>query len=468
MCLQFIKFLLLPWDGMPDSTHLGVPRLFFRILDACASEDSALSGEVVLSEIDRMERLFVMPLWRLIWLFIAILVISVTSGCEPTQPSQRPPASVSRTDSAGISIVTTPAGEALAPLGWTVDSVPSAVIGAGIAEGDQLYRVQGIRGLDDGRILIVDGGSRQLRFYDSQGRLTHRVGRRGEGPGEFQDPILVPLIGVDSLLVWDRYLQRFQYFSDDGDSNHTFLLNEPWPAGGRPPYGVVGNAMLLDEQESAWMVPASQQTQGPKDTDFTLLWYDPSSGSRVPIASQVVTHDFVLVRPDRPPVRDRIPFTVFPAAVVTIDGGFFTLGTSFEIKDFALNGEVRRIFRVDLPNRQVTDEIKEAWRELKLSAVDGGTGFYREFLSSMPIPDTLPAFETLLTDRLGYVWAQVYDWDRDAARRWVVFDDSGAALGTVQVPPGLQVEWVGSDAILGVWKDESDVEYVHRYRLTRK
>jgi len=34
-------------------------------------------------------------------------------------------------------------------------------------------------------------------------------------------------------------------------------------------------------------------------------------------------------------------------------------------------------------------------------------------------------------------------------------------------PPGLEVHWIGRDAILGVWQDELDVEYVHRHRLTR-
>jgi hypothetical protein len=31
---------------------------------------------------------------------------------------------------------------------------------------------------------------------------------------------------------------------------------------------------------------------------------------------------------------------------------------------------------------------------------------------------------------------------------------------------GLEVRWIGHDEILGVWRDEFEVEYVHRHRLT--
>lgn len=405
---------------------------------------------------------------RLRWLIITVGAVLLSSGCESSEPGRSPLPSFSRIDSAGISIFTTPGKQALGSLGWTVDSVPDVVIGSGNVEGHQLYRVQGVRGFEDGRILVVDGGSRQLRFFNAQGRLTSRVGRKGEGPGEFEDPILVPLIGSDSLLVWDRYLQRFQYFSEDAQSNRTLLLTDRWPAGGRPPHGAVGRMMLVDEWEIDWFVPASQQVQGPKDTGVNLMWYDPVSGSRVPIASHTVTRDFHFLRPGRPPILDHIPFTIFPAAAVTASGGFITDGIVFEIREYGLSGALKRLLRVDLPGRPVSEAVTEAWLDSELSSRNARTGLLEEVLRSMPVPDTLPAFESLLTDEMGNLWAQIYEWDLHKPKRWVVFDGEGVALGTIETPSGLQVEWVGRDAILGVWKDEFDVEYVRRHSLKRE
>ena len=388
-------------------------------------------------------------------------------GCESSESGQGHGSSFSRVDSAGITILTTPGESAQAFLGWTIDSVPDVVIGAGADEGDQLYRVQGIKGFEDGSFLVVDGGSRQLRFFDAQGGPTHRVGRKGEGPGEFEDPILVPLVGLDSLLVWDRYLQRFQYFSPDGQSNHTLRLVDRWPAGGRPPHGAVGSRMLLDEWEIDWFVPASQQTHGPKDTGVNFLWYDPVSQSQVHLASHRVTRDFHFTRSGRPPVRDQIPFTVFPTGTVAQDGGLITDGITYQIKEYSLAGEVRRILRLDLPGRPVTDAMIRDWMESEMTSRNGGA-LLQEVLGSMPMPYTLPAFESLLMDDLGFVWAKIYDWDPVQPQRWVVFDPDGAALGSVEIPLGLEVKWIGPEAVLGVWKDEFGVEHVHRHGLRRE
>lgn len=49
----------------------------------------------------------------------------------------------------------------------------------------------------------------------------------------------------------------------------------------------------------------------------------------------------------------------------------------------------------------------------------------------------------------------------------LLFDPEGEVQGVVWTPPGLEVESIGEDFILGVWLDEFDVEYVRRYGLRR-
>lgn len=46
-------------------------------------------------------------------------------------------------------------------------------------------------------------------------------------------------------------------------------------------------------------------------------------------------------------------------------------------------------------------------------------------------------------------------------------DPEGEVQGVVWTPPGLEVESIGEDFILGVWLDEFDVEYFRRHRLRR-
>lgn len=69
-------------------------------------------------------------------------------------------------------------------MGWEVDSLPDLVIGGGDS-AELFHRVRGITGLPVGGVLVVDAGSAELRFFDSQDELLDRTGGRGEGPGEF-------------------------------------------------------------------------------------------------------------------------------------------------------------------------------------------------------------------------------------------------------------------------------------------
>ena len=98
-------------------------------------------------------------------------------------------------------------------------------------------------------------------------------------------------------------------------------------------------------------------------------------------------------------------------------------------------------------------------------------GFSREFaearLGMTPLPDTLPALRSLMLDEAGWIWAETYQWNQARAREWILFDTDRRARGTVLTPPRLEIHWIGSDCILGVWKDELGVEYVRRHTLNR-
>ena len=111
-----------------------------------------------------------------------LLVFVVVVSCDRAPDS--PPFVVR--DSAGIRIV-----ENTNPLWqpgqeWRLSPEPVVDIGGGETEEQQLFRVAGALRLGNDRIAIADGGSMELRFYDSNGGHEKSVGGRGEGPGEFQ------------------------------------------------------------------------------------------------------------------------------------------------------------------------------------------------------------------------------------------------------------------------------------------
>jgi hypothetical protein len=100
---------------------------------------------------------------------------------------------------------------------WTVSDSPRIEIG--IREGAdeyQLHRAVGSVRLDDDRIVVLNAGSQELRFYDTEGLFLKAVGRNGEGPGEFQDPGSLRRTSDGRLQVWDGGLLRLSIFDADG------------------------------------------------------------------------------------------------------------------------------------------------------------------------------------------------------------------------------------------------------------
>ena len=85
----------------------------------------------------------------------------------------------------------------------------------------------------------------------------------------------------------------------------------------------------------------------------------------------------------------------------------------------------------------------------------------------MPLPETMPAFENLVVDDAGWLWAELFRFDKEVPPTWLVFDQAGRGRGSVRMPEGLRVHQIGLDFVLGTWRDRDKVMYVRRHALKR-
>ena len=89
-------------------------------------------------------------------------------------------------DSAGVTIVTNDPVAADSRLPWQFSEHPALAIGSvDGGEADELFRVRDATRLPDGRIVIANAGSNELRVFNADGSHAGTWGGRGEGPGEF-------------------------------------------------------------------------------------------------------------------------------------------------------------------------------------------------------------------------------------------------------------------------------------------
>lgn len=214
------------------------------------------------------------------------------------------------------------------------------------------------------------------------------------------------------------------------------------------------------------MVPAAMQTEGPKEDAVEFLWYDPVEITRIPIASFTVSRMYVSVESGRPPTMSLIPFVQFPTGTVSKDAALLISGSNPEVLVYNPEGRLIQVLRVEGSARPVTEEMIDAYAGQQ-GADDSSMDYWRQLFGKMPIPDELPAFQSIQVDELGWIWTEVFQGDPTQPKEWVVFDPDGWAQGTMQTPPGLRVDQIGVDYILGVTTDDLGVEYVRMHRLTR-
>ena len=104
----------------------------------------------------------------------------------------------------------------------------------------------------DGSIYIIDQVTRLPRVYDTEGRFVRSLGRKGDGPGEYQDASAI-LIGSDGRVhILDLRLNRRTILSPTGEVIATLPLGSGAPmmasAALLPNNGIVTNRILLDAE----------------------------------------------------------------------------------------------------------------------------------------------------------------------------------------------------------------------------
>jgi hypothetical protein len=163
-----------------------------------------------------------------------------------------------------------------------------------------------------------------------------------------------------------------------------------------------------------------------------------------------------------------VPFNARPSVTIGRRGFFVSGGHAPDVREFDNSGQLVRIFRVIEAPRPVTAEdvkraIEDAVRPFLIPHAQ-----VRAVYKRMNFPSHWPTFQSIQIDRVGWIWAELYRPVRNEASHWMVFDTTGVARGTVELPAELELHNLGADYVLGRWRDSLRVEYVRRYRLDRR
>ena len=364
---------------------------------------------------------------------------------------------------------------------WSLSAEPIVSIGgADEREGYLLHRVVGATRLGDGGIVVANGSSLQLRYYDRQGNHLFDAGGEGEGPGELQPPLdhFTRLPG-DSVLV-ASFQSGFTRFGPDGQyaSSIPYML----PSRGDC-WSFEGNHLLPDGSH--------------------LLGY--SGNSRFTDTNQPCPN----TSETRPPVviGRFIPTTDYIDTIAVLPGGERTDDPLSSLhaypKDLVLGIAQDRIYLGDTGSDNIVvvgflgdtigvipvpfepvpvpaDAMEKQFEDVELTS--GELAFTERW--TFIYPDHYPLYARLVAAPAHRVWVMAYpplrEWAfsqmlthptvfrrLDGEAKWRIVRPDGLPIAEVRTPPGFFLLEVGDDYILGIHKDELDRESVQLYRLMR-
>lgn len=310
--------------------------------------------------------------------------------------------------------------------------------------------------LPDSTVAVLDRQARHVQVFDRSGRLVRTLGREGEGPGEFLDPIQVEASG-NTLAVWDWRIRRVTLFDLANDSVRTIsisLLNPHGRFGRRSSGDFAFSETTRDvgpREQASWMHRMAVVVTSPSGADQDTL---------VRIADREARWVDRSAR--------RIGFPVFtPSAEMAVSAGTIWIARGDSARLVRIGAARVDTVRWDWPLRRVEAEDVRRHQERILNASHPTRRrlWEREF-EIMPVSEFFPAVSDLASDDQGGVWVGAYRRLGDPLRRWARVEQGGVTC-ELDLPASFTILAGAKTWILGVAKDEFDVERVELWSVDR-
>ncbi len=71
-------------------------------------------------------------------------------------------------------------------------------------------------------------------------------------------------------------------------------------------------------------------------------------------------------------------------------------------------------------------------------------------------------------DPADNLWVEEYLTPGATERGWSIYSKDGRAIGRLRAPVNFEILETGLEYVLGVWRDELNVDYVRLYSLVKK
>lgn len=334
--------------------------------------------------------------------------------------------------------------------GWVVEAEPFLSIGGvSAAPPAQFTVVAQASRFGDGRLVILETETSELRFFDAQGRHLRTAGGRGEGPGEFQYATTFARLPGDTLLVeaMDRYIS----FAPSGDYVGEWRIDSSDLVARER--AVCSPSALLADGSQHYCAVGRPEVGGRWGSRLVArqLRVTPD-GTELPLGLHVGADQGVLFSSGTWVASGGSPMIV---AVVN--------NPEYSVDVWSPEGRLMRVIRRLDGRRAPTEQEVEAAMEMAMRPPPMGPAPARP-----EIPDLAPTAFGLTVGIQADVWvrrAPVPGMQDETV--FDAFDLEGRFRGEFRFEGYFWLYEVGDDYLLGAWLDELGIPHIRLHRLVR-
>mgnify|MGYP001820391055 FL=1 len=391
-------------------------------------------------------------------------VLVVAIGFAACGGGQDAPSFVAR-DSAGVTIAESQSPAWADDAGWRVGE---ALVRIGVVDGDSRYQFSDVAGtvrLSDGTIVVADGGSQQLRFFMPDGRWQASFGGPGGGPGEFTGLSSLGRTPDDQVWAYDFSLRRLTWTDASGRLLRLVPLDPEPPS--LSPLGPLSDGTFAMKQLWGSKTGKDEPEIGLLREPTAYVRFD-SLGTLVDTLGTFPGRELFITLEKGRGVMSSPLFGRTSAGVV--QGHTLIIGDQEEFRfgRYDPDGTMLTEVRLGRPAALIgPNDVSEHIEFLVESSPPDKQAWLEQSLTSMPTPETRPAYGSFLVDRDDFLWVSEWSQFPGIPRTWTVVDTSDRWLGDVVMPPGFIPRDIGSDWILGIETDALGVEFVVQYSLVK-
>lgn len=319
--------------------------------------------------------------------------------------------------------------------------VPDLTLGSD-AEGNRFfYRPRAVAVDATGAIFVIDAGMHQLLAFEQDGTLRFRAGRQGGGPGEFDRPSAIAVVG-EAVVVVHTQGHRWSLWRRDGSllSDHLHESDGAVVSVAATPEGglIFGEATDTGERPT-------------RDEPFAELRVSGFGIDGDLIATYFRLPRFVRVRGTAPAPYPTTSWAAAPDGTV-----YSTDGASYTVTAHRASGPLWQISGGIPAAPLPADYVESMVAELGPQARD------------TEWPELLPVVRTLEVDGHGHLYVFRYDLRTEGVNRYVVdvYDSRGRHLYSGRIPRVLWSATQGEHVYALETDQETDETVIVRYVLS--